>query len=133
MTTPENPIPKKNIKKWQIAVIVVFVLFIIGQFTGSKSTPTPSSPTTTTKVQRADTGTHMACEHWRINLSNSTVETLEQQIAGAQKVNYYASVSTNPVIVSNAKAMTEAFIQQDSEAYLKYATAFGSACVAAGE
>jgi hypothetical protein len=75
----------------------------------------------------------MACEHWRINLANASVETLDEQIKHAQEVNKYASVSTNPEIVSNARAMTEAYINQDSEAYLTYATAFGNLCTAAGE
>jgi hypothetical protein len=60
------------------------------------------------------------------------VETRAQQIEGAQKVNEYASISTNPTIVSSARAMTEAFINQDSEMYLSYGTIFGDTCVAMG-
>lgn len=82
--------------------------------------------------ERADLGTRMACERWRENLANASVETREQQIAGAQKVNEYARISTNPEIVSNARSMTEAFLVQDSEAYFAFGTAFGNACTADG-
>ena len=115
------------IKKLVLSVSIILLL------TGCGSTSSTSSSSSVADKPRVDSGTHMACEHWRINLSNASVETLDQQIAGAQKVNYYASVSDIPEIVSNARAMTEAFINQDSEAYLQYATAFGNACQAVGE
>lgn len=38
MSTPEVPIPKKKLKKWQIVAIVIIALIIIGQFT-KKSEP----------------------------------------------------------------------------------------------
>lgn len=133
MTTPENSKPKRKLKKWQITLIVIFALFVIGSIGGGNSSSNNSSTTTTASAPRVDSGTHMACEHWRINLSNASVETTAQQIAGAQKVWKYASVSEIPEIVINAKAMTAAMISQDSEAYMKYGTAFGNACVAVGE
>lgn len=138
MTTPEAIEPKKQrLITWKVALGILFILaLIVSQFTGSKSGSTSSSSSATTSSssgQRADSGTHMACEHWRINLSNYSVETLAEQTKGAQQVNKYASVSTIPAIVSNARLMTEAFLQQDSESYNTYATAFGEACVAAGE
>ena len=74
----------------------------------------------------------MACEHWRTNLSNYSIETREQQVEGMQKVNKYASVSSMPGIASNARLMTEAFLIQDADAYGIYGTAFGEACIAAG-
>jgi len=133
MSTPENAKPKPKLKRWQIFLLVILVLFVIGSLSGNKSSTTSSSTSTTASAPKADTGTHMACEHWRINLSNASVETTAQQIAGAQKVWKYASVSTIPEIVSNAKGMTEAMINQDSQAYLTYGTAFGNACQLAGE
>jgi len=75
----------------------------------------------------------MACEHWQINLHNASVETLAQQIAGAQKVNQYASVSTNATIVEYGRKMAEDMINQDSEAYLADGTVFGTACQSAGQ
>ena len=134
MTTPENAKPKRKLKAWQITLLVILVLYIIGNLSGTNSSTNSSSTSTTTaSAPKVDVGTRMACEHWRINLSNASVETPEQQIAGAQKVWKYASVSTNPEIVSSAKAMTEAMINQDSAAYLEYGSAFGSACVAVGQ
>jgi hypothetical protein len=132
MSTPENIPSKPRFPKWQIVIIIIVVLGIFNAFTGgSKGTSSPSSSSSSS--QRVDSGTHMACEHWRINLGNASVETLDEQIKNAQQVNKYASVSTIPEIVSNARAMTEAFLKQDSEAYLTYGTAFGSACQAVGE
>ena len=131
MTTPENSKPKLKLKRWHI-VVGILVLMLIGSLSGNKSS-TNSSSTTTASAPKVDTGTYMACEHWRINLSNASVETTAQQIAGAQQVWKYASVSEIPAIVSNAKAMTEAMITQDAQGYLKYASAFGDACIAAGQ
>lgn len=37
MTSSENAIPKKKIKKWQIFLIVIVTLMIIGQFSGGNS------------------------------------------------------------------------------------------------
>jgi len=136
MTTPgEVETEKKRILSWKVILGIVVILILIGQFSGgTKSKDLNSSPTTSTSsTQRVDSGTHMACEHWRINLRNASVETRAQQVENAQKVNRYASVSSIPEIVSNARAMTEAFLIEDGEAYLKYATAFGSACEAVGE
>ena len=45
MTAPENPKPnRKPLKKWQIVLIVIFALFVIGSFTGggSSTSPTPA-------------------------------------------------------------------------------------------
>jgi hypothetical protein len=131
MTTPENAKPKRKLKRWQITLLVVLALLVLGRIGGNKTAITTT--TNTASAPKVDSGTYMACEHWRINLSNASVETTAQQIAGAQKVWGYAKVSEIPEIVSNAKAMTEAMISQDSQAYLKYATAFGNACVAAGQ
>jgi hypothetical protein len=135
MTTPEEVEPeKKKILSWKVVLGIVVILVLIGQFSGgTKSNDSSNSSTTSSSTQRVDSGTHMACEHWRINLRNASVETRAQQVENAQKVNRYASVSSIPEIVSNARAMTEAFLIEDGEAYLKYATAFGSACEAVGE
>jgi hypothetical protein len=135
MTTPEEVEPeKKKILSWKVVLGIVVILVLIGQFSGgTKSNDSSNSSTTSSSTQRVDSGTHMACEHWRINLQNASVETRAQQVANAQKVNRYASVSSIPEIVSNARAMTEAFLIEDGESYLTYATAFGSACEAVGE
>jgi hypothetical protein len=136
MTSPEAVEPvKKGIAKWKFILGGFLLLMIIGFFSGGSdsSDSNSSTPSAATTSQKADLGTRMACEHWRINLRNAAVETLEQQVTHAQKVNEYASISTIPEIVSNARLMTEAFITQDSEAYLTYGTAFGNACSAAGQ
>lgn len=133
MTTPENAKPKRKIKRWQIILIASILIYMVGNAVSKNASFNTSSSTTSASAPKVDSGTHMACEHWRINLSNASVETTAQQIAGAQKVWKYASVSEIPEIVTNAKAMTAAMINQDSQAYLTYATAFGNACVAVGE
>jgi hypothetical protein len=136
MTTPEEVEPaKKGIATWKLVLGSLLFLAVIGVFSGGSNSSDSSNSTTSTSSssERVDSGTHMACEHWRINLRNASVETRAQQVENAQKVNRYASVSSIPEIVSNARAMTEAFLIEDGEAYLKYATAFGSACEAVGE
>ena len=135
MTDPEEVKPEnQKVLSWKVVLGVVVSLVLIGQFSGgTNSNDSSNSSTTSPSTQRVDSGTHMACEHWRINLQNASVETRAQQVENAQKVNRYASVSTIPEIMSNARAMTEAFLIEDGESYLKYATAFGSACEAVGE
>ena len=127
-----------SLKTWQkfffIAVFVVFLNFIIGlvsNLTNSSSVKTFTPPTSSSLV--ADTGAHMACEHWLINLNNSSIETTEQQIVGAQLVNKYASVSEILTIREYGKKMVEDMINQDSEAYLADATIFGNECRRYGE
>ena len=39
MSTPENPVPKKKLKKWQIVVIVLLGFMAIGMFSDRDSTP----------------------------------------------------------------------------------------------
>jgi hypothetical protein len=39
MSTPENAVPKKKLKKWQIAALILLGLMVIGQFSGGNSTP----------------------------------------------------------------------------------------------
>lgn len=131
--------PKKRFKTWQIVALVLIVLGVIGAVSGGNSSETKStsssgsSGSSATATVEADLGTRMACKHWRINLANASIETREQQVANAQKVNKYASISTNPAIVSSARAMTVAFLNMDSDLYLSYATTFGNTCVAMGQ
>lgn len=39
MNTPENALPKKKLKKWQIVVAVILGLMLIGMFSDRNSTP----------------------------------------------------------------------------------------------
>ena len=135
MENPDLVNPKWRPKTWQIVVLSILLAGAVGMIVDSGSTDTKSnsSSSSSSATATADLGTRMACEHWRINLANASVETREQQVANAQKVNKYASISTNPAIVSSARAMTEAFLNMDSELYLSYATTFGNACVAMGQ
>jgi len=133
MTTNENAKPKRKLKRWQKILIASILIYMIGAQVANNSSTNSSSTSTTASAPKADTGTHMACEHWRINLSNASVETTAQQIAGAQKVNLYASVSTNPTIVEYGRKMTEDMLNGDAQAYLADGTIFGTACQQAGE
>jgi hypothetical protein len=106
---------------------VFLTIALTGCSSGSSSSSSaPSKPA-------VDVGTHMACEHWRLNLHDADVMTDAQIIAGAQKVNDYASVSEISAIVTNAHAMTVALLNRDTQGYLKYGSAFGDACTAVGE
>jgi len=135
MPTHEEEPARKPLFTWKIILGILSVVVLIGYFSGGFSGKgSGNSPSTTSgSTQKADAGTHMACEHWRINLSNYSVETLAQQIAGAQKVNSYARVSTNSKIVEFGRKMAEDMINQDAEAYLADGTAFANACQSAGE
>lgn len=134
MTTPENPHPKRKLSRLQFTILVILALMLIGSLSsGNEKSSSGTSTSSSVSSQNSDVGTRMACKHWRINLSNASVETIDQKIEGAQKVWKYASVSTIPEIVSSARGMTEAMINQDAEAYLSYGTAFGNACNAAGQ
>ena len=133
MTTPERFEPKKNgLFTWKSILGILFIVYLVIYFAGGTKSSDSTTSTTTTS-QSADLGTRMACEHWQTNLHNASVETMAQQIAGAQKVNQYASISTNPTIVEYGRKMAEDMINQDSEAYLADGTIFGTACQSAGQ
>ena len=131
MTTNENGKPKRKLKRWQFTLLIILALLVIGSIGGNESS-TNGSSSTTASAPKADLGTRAACERWRENLSNASVETRAQQIEGAQKVNREASISTNPTIVEYGRKMTEAMLDNDAEAYLAYGTIFGQACITAG-
>jgi hypothetical protein len=60
MTTPENTAPKKKLKKWQIAIIVIFALLVIGSVAGgntSTDSPGQISPSTNTTTTTPDSST----------------------------------------------------------------------------
>jgi hypothetical protein len=133
MTSNENSKPKrKSLKRWQIILLIIFVLFLIGSFSGGKPNSIDGPSPTTISEPKDDLGAKVACRKWRENLSNASVQTYGQQVAGAQDVNEAASISNIPEIVSYGKLMTEAMINQDAEAYFEYGTAFGTACQQAG-
>ena len=130
MTTPEGATPKVKLKKWQIVVLILVALAVIGSLSGGSSSTSSSSTSSTPK---ADIGTEMACSHWRSNLAEASTQTAEQQIAGAQQVYKYSRTSENPTIVEYGKKMAEDMVAGDAQAYLADGTAFGNACIAAGQ
>jgi len=131
MTANENIKPKRKLKKWQITIIVIFVLYVIGSFVGnSNSSNGYSSSATATK---ADSATHLACEHWRNDLANASIQTPQEQRANAKKVYEYSSVSQNPMIVKFGREMLEAMTSGDAQAYLAAGTGFGVTCQQVGE
>jgi hypothetical protein len=122
-----------GLKTWHkfliIAVLVIVLNFLVGvvsNITGSSNIKTFTPPVSNSLV--ADTGARMACEDWKINLNNSSIETVDQQIAGAQLVNKYASTSEIWTIREYAKKMVEDMLSQDYESYLANATIFGKEC-----
>ena len=122
-----------GLKTWHkflaVAIFVIVLNFLIGvvsSITGSSNVKTFTPPASNALV--ADTGARMACERWQVNLNNSSIETVDQQISGAQLVNKYASVSEIWTIREYARKMVEDMISQDAESYLTDATIFGKEC-----
>jgi hypothetical protein len=132
MTTPEGIKPKRKLKKWQITLLVILVLYVVGSFSSSNSNNS-TGYTSTATATKTDSATHLACEHWRNDLANASIQTPEEQRANAKKVNQYASVSKNPMIVQFGRQMLEAMTSGDAQAYLAAGTGFGIECQQVGE
>jgi len=60
MSTPENTAPKKKLKKWQIGILVIIALMVIGSIAGGNSstnTPGQISPSTNSTTTSPDSST----------------------------------------------------------------------------
>ena len=140
MSIPENPLPKKKLKKWQIVAIVLVAAAIIGQFTGSGDSVTESNSSGTTQATTApepsvDIFTKRACRKWRIAVAEGAkgVQTTAEIRAGIKVVYEAAQLSEIPAIVDSGTRQLAAITNGDVEAFSAAALDFGNACKAVGQ
>jgi hypothetical protein len=139
MTTPENSKPKrKPLKKWQIAAIVVFVLFIIGSLSGGDSgtTQSNSSPgVAEPAVPQVDLFTKRACRKWyeAVSEGGKGIQTTAEIREGMKVVYEAAQFSEIPAIVDAATRQLAAITNGDVEEFGIAGNDFGNACKAAGQ
>jgi len=140
MSQDENAIPKKKFKKWQIAVLVVIVLAVIGQFTGGSDTSSTEKASETPVVKTApeyevDLFTKRACRKFR----EFTVEagkgilTISEMRAEFQDTYKAAQFSEVPVITEAATQTLAALTAVDPEALSAATEVFAEACIKLGQ
>ena len=140
MSQDENAMPKKNFKKWQIAVLVFIALAVIGQFTGggdSSSTekaPENSVATATTEPE-VDLFTERACRKFREFLSEAGkgIFTNSELRAEFQDTYEAARFSESPVITEAATRTLAALTAVDADALASYGGLFVEACKELGQ
>ena len=139
MTTPENSKPKrKPIKKWQIVLIAVLVLLVIGSLSGGgDKTTTSNSPSGVSEpaVPQVDLFTKRACRKWyeAINEGGKGIQTTAEIREGMKVVYEAAQFSEIPAIVDAATRQLAAITNGDVEAFGNAGNDFGNACKAAGQ
>jgi hypothetical protein len=131
--------PKKKLKIWQIALIIVGSFALIGQFTGGSDTSGPSENTAVSKsadeTDKVDFVTKRACRIWRqvIDEGSKGVQTTEELRAGMKEVYEVAKVSYDADIVKAATRQLAAITNGDVDAFKVAATDFGVACQSKGQ
>jgi hypothetical protein len=138
MTTPENSKPKRQpLKKWQIVLIAVLALLVIGSLSGGdKKTTSNSSPgVSEPEVAQVDLFTKRACRKWyeAINEGGKGIQTTAEIREGIKVVYEAAQFSEIPAIVDAATRQLAAITSGDVEAFGIAGNDFGQACKAAGQ
>ena len=139
MTTPENSKTKRNtLKKWQIVLIAVLVLLVIGSLSGGgdkTTTSNSSSGVSEPEVPQVDLFTKRACRKWyeAINEGGKGIQTTAEIREGMKVVYEAAQFSEIPSIVDAATRQLAAITSGDVEAFGIAGNDFGNACKAAGQ
>ena len=139
MSKDENSIPKKKLKKWQIAALVLIVLSIIGQFTGGgnssedKASETPI--VTNTPEPTVDIYIQSACRKFRefTEVAGKGILTIAEMRAKFKDTYEAAQFSDIPIIADAATRTLAALTAQDAEALAPATKDFSGACIAAGQ
>jgi hypothetical protein len=139
MTQNESAQPKKKPKIWQIVIVALLALLVIGQFTGgSDSTESQNSGSpqvTTAEEPSVDIFTKRACRKFREFAAEGgkgvlTIPEMREQF----RVSYEAAqFSEIPAIVSSATRTMAALTSEDVEEFSSASMALGEACLAAGQ
>ena len=134
-----NEKPKNKLKVWQIFLIVLGMLVLIGQFSGgseiTNKSGSTSSDTSVSENTKVDFVTKRACRIWReaINEGSKGVESFEEMRARFKEVYDVAKVSTDADIVDAATRQLAAITQGDAEAFQAAGNDFGIACQSKGQ
>ena len=140
MSQDENAQPKKKFKKWQIVVIVLIALAVIGQFTGGGDTSsTEKTPQTTVATAapepEVDLFTERACRKFREFLSEAGkgIFTNSELRAEFQDTYQAARFSESPVITEAATRTLAALTAVDSDALSVWGDLFVEECKELGQ
>ena len=140
MSQDENAIPKKKLKKWQIAVLVLIVLAVIGQFTGGGNTSSTEkaseTPVTTAAPEpEVDMFTQRACRKFRefTGEAGKGILTISEMRAEFQDTYEAAQFSEVPVITDAATRTLAALTAVDPDALSSATGVFAEACIELGQ
>jgi hypothetical protein len=137
VSTP-NFQPKKKLKFWQIALIVLGVLIVLGQFAGGSSNSenkSPSNSQSSSQAEKVDFVTKRACRIWHqvVEEGSKGVQTTEELRAGMKEVYDVAKVSYDADIVDAATRQLAAITKGDVDAFRVASNDFGVACQSKGQ
>ena len=140
MSQEENAVPKKKFKKWQIVVLVLIVLAVIGQFTGGGDTSSTEKSIETPVATAApeldvDMFTERACRKFREFTSEAGkgILTISEMRAEFQDTYEAAQFSEVPVITDAATRTLAALTAVDPEALSSATEVFAEACIKLGQ
>jgi hypothetical protein len=138
MTNSESNVPRKNLKKWQIVLIALVALLVIGQLFGSSNSETKTDSTNTVitpKETKVDIMTKRSCRDWYevIGEGAKGIQTDAELRDGMQKVYDVARYSTDMDIVDSATRQLAAVTSGDTSAFAVAGNDFGNACKAHGQ
>jgi len=140
MSEEENAIPKKKFKKWQIIVLVLIVLAVIGQFTGGGDTSSTEKASETPVATAApeyevDMFTKRACRKFREfkGEAGKGILKISEMRAEFQDTYEAAQFSEIPVITEAATATLAALTSQDADALGQATDVFAQACIKLGQ
>jgi hypothetical protein len=135
MDKSENSAPRKKLKKWQIAALVVLGLFVLGLFSDSDSESNTSGTVAASSAPAVDIMTKRSCRDWYsvISEGGKGVQTDSEIREGMKKVYDVARYSEDMDIADAATRQLAAITAGDAVEFEKAATDFGNACKAHGQ
>jgi hypothetical protein len=140
MVQDENAVPKKKLKKWQIAAIALIVLAVIGQFTGGSDTSSTENSADTPVATAApeyevDMFTERACRKFREFTAEAGkgIWTISEMRAEFKDTYEAAQFSEVPVITEAATRTLAALTAVDPDALSSAADVFVQACNKLGQ
>jgi hypothetical protein len=140
MTQDESATPKKKLKKWQIAVLVVIVLSVIGSLTGGDDTSSTEQASetavaTTAPEPEVDLFTKRACRKFREFTSEAGkgVLTISEMRAKFKDTYEAAQFSEVPAITDSATRTLAALTSQDVDALTSATDVLAQTCIQLGQ
>ena len=140
MTQDESATPKKKLKKWHIAVLVVIVLSVIGSLTGGDDTSSTENASdtavaTTAPEPEVDMFTKRACRKFREFTAEAGkgILTISEMRDKFKDTYESAQFSEVPAITDSATRTLAALTSQDVDALTSATDVLAQTCIQLGQ